>query len=164
MSTDLNTPKLYIVLDNVKYAQNVGPIFRLAEGFGVEKVFLCKENTHKLNPVQERILYKASRGAINRINWEFRNSCEEVVNELKKDDIQIVCIETGKNSNSIYEVEYKVNAALIFGSEDDGISLNVLKLSDNKVKIPMQGQGKSLNISTCVSIAVYDFYSKQRVN
>lgn len=164
MTADLNTPKLYIVLDNVKYAQNVGPVFRLAEGFGVEKVFLCKENTHKLNHIQERILYKASRGAIGRIKWEFRNSCEDLVNEFKKDNVQIVCIETGKNSKSIYEAEYKVNTAFVFGSEDDGISSNVLKLSDNIVKIPMQGQGKSLNISTCVSIAVYDFYSKQRVN
>jgi tRNA G18 (ribose-2'-O)-methylase SpoU len=153
--------KLYIVLDNVKYAQNIGPVFRLAEGFGVEKIFLCKENTHKLNHVQERILYKASRGAINRVDWEFKNSCFNVVNELKDNGVQIVCIETGKDSKSIYEASYNTSTAFVFGSEDDGISQDVLKLSDNIIKIPMLGQGKSLNISTCVSIAVYDFYSKQ---
>jgi|GEM_PF-4806712 len=105
--------KIYIVLDNVKFAQNIGPVFRTADAFGVEKIFLCKGNTQKLNPNHERILFKASRGATGWVNWEFRNSSLELVKELKSQGLHIVCIETGKNAKSIYQAEYKSPLALV---------------------------------------------------
>lgn len=148
--------KIYIILDNVKYAQNIGPIFRIADAFGIEKIFLCKGNTQKLNPNHERILFKASRGATNWVNWEFKNSSIDLVKELKGSGVHVVCIETGKDSTPIYKAEYSYPLALVFGSEDDGVCQEILDMADSIVKIPMLGRGRSMNISTTVGIAVYD--------
>lgn len=152
------TDEIYIVLDNVKYAQNLGPIFRLADGFGIKKIFLCKSSHEKLNFCQERILFKASRGTTQVIDWEFRNSCIEVLDELKAQNINIVGVETGEASELIHKTKITTPVALVFGSENEGISEEVIKLSDKLVKIPMEGVGKSLNVSTSVSIAVYEVF------
>jgi len=149
---------IYIVLDNVKYAQNIGPIFRVADAFGVKKLFLCRSNLHRLNPCQERILHKASRGATKWIEWEFRTSCNELIRELKDNGINIIGVETGNKSKFISEIKPSFPLALVFGSEDDGISNDVLELTDYLIKIPMTGQGRSLNISSSVSIATYEIF------
>lgn len=151
---------IYIVLDNIKYAQNIGPIFRVADAFGVKKIYLCRNNRTKLNPCQERILYKASRGATKFVEWEFKDSCADLIKELKDKNINIVGIETGNNSKFINQTKIHLPAALVFGAEDDGISNEVLELADNLIKIPMLGKGRSLNVSSSVSIAVYEAFKK----
>ena len=151
---------IYIVLDNIKYAQNIGLIFRLADAFAIKKIFLCRNNKQKLNPNQERILFKASRGAIDWVNWEFKNSCVDLIKELKSNNINIIGVETGLNSELINKTKLTYPLAFVFGSEDDGISSEVLELTDNLIKIPMQGKGKSLNVSTSVSIAIYEAFKQ----
>ena len=152
------TKNIYIVLDNIKYAQNIGPIFRLADAFKVKKIFLCRGKIQRLNPNQERILYKASRGAVKWVEWEFKTSCLEVIKDLKSQNIDIIGVETGNNAELINETVFHSPVALVFGAEDDGISEEVLKLCDKLVKIPMYGKGKSLNISSSLSIAVYEVF------
>lgn len=159
--------EVYIVLDNIKYAQNIGSIFRVADAFGVKKIYLCRNNRQRLNPNQKRILYKASRGATDWVEWEFRNSCIEVIKELKNENIKLIGIETGNDSipiDQIGNIKLVSPLALVFGSEDDGISSDVLEIMDHLVKIPMQGRGRSLNVSTSLSIAVYEIFKSLKEN
>ena len=151
---------IYIILDNIKYAQNIGPIFRLADAFQIKKIYLCRNNMRRmkneLNCTQQRILHKASRGATEWVDWEFRDSCRDLIEELKARNISIVGIETGNNSQFIDKIEFKYPLALVFGAEDHGIAPEIMELTDFLVKIPMEGKGRSLNVSTTVSIAVYE--------
>lgn len=149
-------PEVYIVLDNVKYAQNIGPIFRLADAFNVKKMFFCKDNQEKLNSCQLQILNKASRGLINHVEWEFTSSCVDVLTELKEKGVNLYCIETGDDSKFLKDVNFRYPMALVFGSENFGVSPEVMDISDEKIRIPMLGIGKSLNVSNCISIALYE--------
>ncbi len=156
----INNKKVYIVLDNIKYAKNIGAIIRIADAFCLEKVFICKANTQKLNDCQKQILHKTSRGVSKFVNWEFRNSCIETIKELKAHNIAIASIEIDKYSIPLYDFKPIFPLALVFGSEKEGISSGVMNISDYILSIPMNGRGKSLNVSTTASIVVYDVLNK----
>ncbi len=161
MENKLNSDKkLYIVLDNTKYAKNIGAIIRIADAFCVEKVFICKSNTQKLNNCQKQILHKTSRGVSKFVNWEFRNSCIEIVKDLKSENTSIASVEIDKKSILLSDFKPVFPLALVFGSEKEGISSEVMNISDYILSIPMNGIGKSLNVSTTASIVVYDVLNK----
>ncbi|MEI7474403.1 MAG: TrmH family RNA methyltransferase [bacterium] len=147
---------IYIVLDNVKYSNNLGPIFRLIDGLGIKKLYICKEKTTSFNNSQINILNKTSRGTFNHVDWELSPSTYETVKKLKENGVYIIGIETGDKSLEITKTQFQYPLALILGKEDDGIADNIIKMCDKLVKIPMKGVGKSLNVSTAAAIAVYE--------
>lgn len=156
----MTIPVIYLVLDNVKYSGNLGPIFRIADALKIKKIFFCKNNTEELNVHQVRVLKKTSRGLINHVKWEYAQSCTEVLRELKAENVSVYCIETGESSQILSHMEYKYPLALVFGSENYGISQEVIDMADATLKIPMLGTGKSLNVASCLSIAVYEAVRK----
>lgn len=147
---------IYIILDNVKYFKNLGPIFRIAEGFGIKKIFLCKENQEGLNHHQIQILKKSSRGTANRIEWDFANNSKEIIKKLKENGVFIAAIETDEKAELLQNSEFKLPVALVFGSENNGISIDTLKLCDTILKIKMTGTAKSINVASAVAIAAYE--------
>ena len=94
------------------------------------------------------------------MDWEFSDSCLEVIKKLKKDGANLYCIETGDDSEVVSQATFQYPAVLVFGSENYGVSQEVLDCCDKKIKIPMLGTGKSLNVSNSVSIAVYEALRK----
>lgn len=144
--------KSYIVLDDVRSMENVGSIFRTSDAAGIEKIYLCG-----ITPKPpRREIDKAALGAVDFVKWEYREDIINLINDLKKEEIEVVSVEQSDNSISFKDYTQSRSAAFIFGNEKEGIKKKVLDLSDKILEIPMHGQKNSLNVAVAVGIVVYN--------
>lgn len=142
---------LVLVLDNIRSAHNVGAAFRIADGAGIEKIWLCGITCY---PPSAQIS-KTALGAEVSIAWQYQEDSVLVVQELKAQGYQIVLLEQTDTSFDYRDFEAKQPVCLVVGNEVDGISDAVLPFADRAIEIPMYGQKNSLNVSVACGIAVY---------
>lgn len=152
-ATALPRNPLYLILENIYDTYNVGGIFRLADALAIEKVFLCGEMEI---PPHHKIA-KASIGTYKIVPWEYKNSAEEAIVQLKKEqkNIQIVAIEQAENSQLYTQIAFQPPMALILGNETYGVLPETLALCDHIAEIPMWGINKSLNVIVSGAIVGY---------
>ncbi|MBK8316950.1 MAG: RNA methyltransferase [Acidobacteria bacterium] len=143
---------IYLVLDSLKCAHNIGTILRLADAVLATKVYICG-NT--IVPPNQKIK-SASRGAEKWVPWEYRENVIEVVRDLKDSGINIVSLEVASSSVPYTEVSYQLPVCIVMGREYDGVSPEVLDLSDHIVHLPIFGMANSLNVSTAASVLMYE--------
>ena len=153
-----NKNPLILVLDNVRSMNNVGSIFRSADAFLIEKIFLC--GITAIPPHKD--IQKTALGSTDSVDWEYSESTLDTINNLKKGGIKIIAIEQAKGATSLekFSPQKKQTYAFIFGNEIKGVSQNVINVADNTIQIPQFGTKHSLNISVSVGILIWDFYSK----
>ena len=145
--------EIYIVLDNIRSAFNVGSIFRSADGAGsVKKIYLCGITTDIDNPK----LDKTALGATDMVPSEHYDTTLEAIEELKEKGIPIYCVELTRDAQNFQEIKYPQKVALVFGHEKKGINQDILKRADKVVYIPMRGRKESLNVANCASIILYE--------
>ena len=145
--------KIYIVLDNIRSAFNVGSIFRSADGAGsVEMIYLCGMTT----PIDNPKLTKTALGAENMVPSQHRDTTEEVLKELKEKGIPIYSVELTKDAEDFQKITSPDTLAVVFGHEKNGISDEILDLSDHTVIMPMRGQKESLNVANCATAILYE--------
>ena len=143
---------LYLILDNLRSAFNIGSIFRSAECFGVSHIYLCG-----YTPTPENMkVKKTAMGTEKYVSWSSHASVKEIVAKLKQDKVTIYALETTTQSEDISKIEYKKPCALILGNEALGISEDSLKLADKIVQIPLSGWKNSLNVGVCTAICCYE--------
>ncbi len=147
---------LYVVLDNVRSAYNVGSIFRTADGVGVAKIYICGFTPTPENP---KVL-KTSLGAERTVPWEYYRQTWRLLKKLKKERVRLVALEVAPKAKNIFKYKPKFPLALILGNEIRGISKTILKNSDDIIEIPMHGHKKSLNVSVSAGIALYQLKIK----
>ena len=149
---------IYIVLDNVLDTYNIGSIFRLADAGGAKKIYLCGGTETPPNPR----IKKASINTTEIVDWEYSETAPEVIKKLKKEvkNIQILSIEQSSKSIPYDKFEYKLPTCLVVGHESNGISQEVLKISDAIVEIPMFGVNISLNVVVSLGIVLYKVIEK----
>jgi 23S rRNA (guanosine2251-2'-O)-methyltransferase len=140
-----------IVLDRVTDIRNFGAIIRTAECFGVHAIVIPQKGAASVN----QDVVKTSAGAVFNIPI-----CKEksLVNALKfmKDYGLEVYSATEKASSSCYEQTLQIPCALVLGSEGEGISEDILRLSDKHLKIPIVGSTGSFNVSVAAGILMYE--------
>ena len=153
-----NIPRndIYVVLDSLKCAHNIGTILRLADSLLVKKVYICGDTVHMPN----RKIRSSSRGAEKWVPFEYRESSKEVVCELKKLGIEIVAVEVTDDSIDYRDFKPKGPVCLVFGREYDGVSQGVLNQTEECIHLPLLGMANSINVSAAASVALYDVYSK----
>lgn len=149
--------KLYVVLDNVRSALNVGSIIRICDAFGIDKLFLCGITP---TPKEKKVL-KTSLGAEKSVRWEHKTDILLLIRELKDKDFQMVALEQTERSIDISKFKSKKSIVLILGNEVSGISEEALNESDIHVHIPMLGKKESLNVSVAFGIATYSISGKR---
>ncbi|MDD2807288.1 MAG: TrmH family RNA methyltransferase [Patescibacteria group bacterium] len=142
---------IYLVVQNVRSLYNVGSIFRCADVFGVDKIFLCGYTGF---PPRKEIS-KTALGAETWIPWERQWQTHLVVKKLKTAGFKIIALETGEHNVSLPKFKPAGPIALVVGSEVNGISRSILALADKKVVIPMLGKKESLNVAVATGIALY---------
>jgi len=158
--------KLIIVLESVRSLYNVGSVFRLADGLGVEAVYTTGITPHSKTAKDKRLphvlkrvenqLNKTALGAQRHVQTRHFTSVEECIEELKSSGYEIVALEQTKNATLLKDYHPKnQRIALILGNEVEGASQEALNLSNIVVQIPMQGKKNSLNITSAGSIAAY---------
>ena len=145
--------KFYLILPNIRSCHNVGAMFRTADAFGVDKIFLVGYTPHPPKPQIDKV----SLGAEKWVLWEGRKDLRELILELKREKFVIVGLEKIKKSTKIEDLRLKTsdNVALVVGNEVDGIKPGILKLCNYVVHIPMMGKKESLNVSIAAGIAMY---------
>lgn len=149
---------IYIVLDNLKSAYNVGSMFRLADALLVSRMYLCGTT---LPPPNWKIK-TTSRGTERWVPWEHRTSTVETIKELKESGIYILCAELCSGSVDYKKIKPSFPVCLILGREYDGISPEVLDLADCIVSLPIFGMTNSLNVATTASVLLYDLNQMTR--
>ena len=149
---------LILVLDRITDVRNFGAIARTAECSNVDCIIVPEQNSAAINSDA----MKTSSGALNNIKICRTWNLKMTLQILKDNGIQIVSC-TEKTNNEIYTVNYQIPTAVILGSEENGVSSEFLKLSDEKVKIPVLGNIESLNVSVACGVILYEIV-RQRLN
>jgi len=147
-----------IVLDNVRSMHNIGSIFRTADGFTVEKIYLCGITAQP----PHREIEKTALGATQSINWEYFNDPVQAVSKLRADGYQIIAVEQAEKSIMLqdFTVTPGEKYALIFGNEVNGVSDEVMGVIDACIEIPQFGTKHSFNIVVSAGIVLWDLFSK----
>ena len=147
---------LVVVLDNVRSMHNVGAVFRTADAFIVEKIVLCGITPQP----PHREIHKAALGATESVDWIFEKDISTALQNLKKENFEILGIEQTTTSINIENFEIKKNKkyALVLGNEVDGLSDEVLSFYDHFIEIPQLGTKHSLNVSVCGGIVMWEFF------
>ena len=148
---------LYVALDNIRSLYNVGSIFRSADGFMVDKLFLCG---YTGTPPRDEIS-KTALGAEEVVPFEKVSSVLELIEKCKKENFTIVCLEKNEQSRDLSKYRWGEKTLLIIGNEIEGISKEVLKEADDIVHIFMGGIKESYNVSNALTVALYDQHTKK---
>ncbi|PXY01769.1 23S rRNA (guanosine(2251)-2'-O)-methyltransferase RlmB [Marinifilum breve] len=142
---------LILILDQITDVRNFGAIARSAECAGVDAIIIPFKNSAKITPDS----IKTSAGALYQIPVCRVQNLKTLVRNLKKEGIRIVA-STEKAEKFYTEADLTLATAIIMGSEDTGIDEALLRLADEKVKVPILGQIESLNVSVAASLMVYE--------
>lgn len=142
-----------ILLDNIRSMQNVGAIFRNADGSGFDKLILT---WYTPTPPRSDIS-KTALWAQTWIDWEYFEDSLEVIKKSKKDWYKIFSVELTDDAIDYRELFEQKNekVVLIMWNEVTWVSQKLLDLSDKKVIIPMRWQKESLNVSVAAGIVMY---------
>ena len=153
----IKTP-IIIILDDVRSLHNIGSVFRTADAFLIEKIYLC--GITAIPPNKE--IHKTALGATETVTWEYQKEITEVIKNLKKDNFSIFAIEQVENAIFLqnFQVEKHIKYALVFGNEVYGVSQKAIELCDGSIEIPQLGTKHSLNISVSAGIVIWDLFQK----
>ncbi|WP_353129787.1 23S rRNA (guanosine(2251)-2'-O)-methyltransferase RlmB [Parapedobacter pyrenivorans] len=142
---------LLLILDGVTDVRNLGAIARTAECAGVHALILPKKGSAEINPDA----IKTSAGALFKINVCREDSLVKTVRFLQDSGIQLVAC-TEKTAENLYQLDYTGPTALVLGSEEYGISDELIRIADHLAKIPMTGSIASLNVSVSAGVVLYE--------
>ncbi len=142
---------LFLMLDRVTDVRNFGSIVRSAACAGVQAVIIPEQGSAQINADA----IKASAGALFNVAVCKEKNLKVAMEYLKSSGIKIVAA-TEKSHQEYYQCDLKTPCCILMGSEEDGISTEYLKRSDEKVSIPMQGSIASLNVSVATAIMLFE--------
>ena len=146
-----------LVLDNIRSAHNVGSIFRTADAFKVDKLWLC--GICACPPSAE--IHKSALGAEDSVPWEHRDDSLETVERLKAEGWTIVSLEQTEGAVQLQDFRPEKGRmyALILGTVVVGVRQDVVNASDFALEIPQFGTKHSLNVSVSAGVALWQFIS-----
>ncbi|MCG2459918.1 RNA methyltransferase [Flavobacteriaceae bacterium F89] len=149
---------MVIVLDNIRSLNNIGSVFRTADAFLLEKIYLCGITA---TPPHKDI-HKTALGATESVVWEYSEDTVKLVDRLKLLDYRILAVEQADNATMLNEFKPRRSGkiALVFGNEVKGVSQAVVSACDGVLEIPQYGTKHSLNIAVSAGIVVWDLWSK----
>jgi tRNA G18 (ribose-2'-O)-methylase SpoU len=147
---------IVVVLDNIRSMHNVGSVFRTADAFLVERIFLCG---YTPTPPHKDI-YKTALGATESVDWNYCATTLEAIEQLRKADYQIYAIEQASPKLFLQDFKPRLKSAFVFGSEVGGVEEQVLAACDACIEIPQWGTKHSINISVAVGVVLWDVVAK----
>lgn len=153
---------LSLILDDVRSMANVGSVFRTADGFRVEKIYLCGITSTP----PHREIEKTALGATASVNWSYYSQAEDLVKNLKEEGYRILALEQADRSVSLHRFnpEPGVRYALILGNEVFGVNDALMQLADQVIEIPQFGTKHSFNVSVSAGIFLWDYFTKTMGN
>ncbi len=153
----VKTP-VVLILDNIRSLNNIGSVFRTADAFRVEKIYL----TGFTATPPHKDIHKTALGATESVDWAYEKNIVELLEKLKRENIHIVAVEQTDQSIPLQAFFPPGNrkTALIFGNEVKGVSDPALPFVDTAVEIPQFGTKHSFNVAVSAGIVLWDFFAK----
>lgn len=148
---------MIILAHNLRSLHNVGSIFRSADAFAVEKIYL----TGYTAAPPRREIAKTALGSENRVAWEKVEDIFSLIKKFRSDDYQIIGLETSEAARPLDSLLFEKPIVLVLGNEVTGIEPNVVEKLDGLAEIPMLGIKKSLNVSVAAGIAMFVLSGKK---
>ena len=142
---------LFLLLDGITDIRNIGGIARTAYCCGVHALIIPEKGVGALN--EDAVL--TSAGALEKISVCRVNSLMKAVDELHLNGIKVFASEMSANKN-VFDCDYKEPCAIIMGNEEKGIYPALMKICDEKFKIPMTGDFESLNVGVATGMILYE--------
>lgn len=151
---------LIIILDNIRSLNNVGSIFRTADAFLIEKIYLCGITATP----PHRDIQKTALGATEAVSWEYTEDVSALSRKLQSEGVHLCAIEQAENAVMLdtFTPDKSQKYALVFGNEVKGVQQDIVTLSDTVIEIPQMGTKHSLNISVSAGVVIWDLFSKLR--
>lgn len=151
---------IIIILDDIRSLHNIGSVFRTADAFLIEKIYLCGITATPPN----KEIHKTALGATETVVWEHHKDVLEVIENLKNDKITVLAIEQVQSAVLLqdFEIDTTKKYALVFGNEVFGVSQKAVELCDGCIEIPQLGTKHSLNISVSAGIVIWDLFAKMK--
>jgi 23S rRNA (guanosine2251-2'-O)-methyltransferase len=140
-----------LILDRVTDVRNFGAIARTAECAGIDAIVIGEKGSA---PITSDAM-KTSAGALNHLAICREKDLKHTLRYLRDSGIRVVAC-TEKTTNKIYDIDLKGPVAIILGSEEDGVSDELIRAADELAMIPMMGKIGSLNVSVAAGVAVYE--------
>jgi 23S rRNA (guanosine2251-2'-O)-methyltransferase len=149
-----------IVLDNIRSLNNIGSVFRTADAFRLEGLFLCGITATP----PHREIHKTALGATDSVNWRYFESTTAAVNHLAENGWRIVAVEQVEEGTMLqaFNPPPGEKLAFVFGNEINGVDDDVLALCHEAIEIPQSGTKHSINVSVAVGIVIWDIFMKMK--
>lgn len=149
---------LILILDNIRSLNNIGSVFRTADAFRIQKIFLCGITAKP----PHRDIQKTALGATDSVEWAYEKETKDVLEKLKSKGVNILSIEQADKSCMLQDYKFNPNKtyAMVFGHEVQGVQQSIIDKSDAVIEIPQFGTKHSVNISVSVGICCWQYFAK----
>ncbi len=154
----VNKIPLTIVLDNVRSLNNIGSVFRTADAFTIECIYLCGITATPPHPD----IHKTALGAEDSVDWKYEEDTCRVVNNLLNDGYEVFAIEQVEDSINLIDIQLDKSKryAVILGNEVKGVQQSVVDKCTGSIEIPQYGTKHSLNVSVTAGLVMWDFFKQ----
>jgi len=157
------TKHLTIILENIYHSPNASAVIRTAECFGLQDLYTI-ENTYQLK-INTRVVRGSAKWLnIHRYNKPPTNNITHCIKKLKKQGYNIIATSLTNDAIPLQKIDITQKNAIIFGTEENGISNDAKQQADQIMQIPMQGFTQSLNISVSAAICIQYLSQKIRAS
>ena len=150
-----------LILHNLRSAQNVGAIFRIADAVGIREIYLTGYTPAPVDRFgrPNRAILKTALGAEKFVEWEAHKNISVLISKLQaneaKKPMKLIALEQSSKSINYKKVKIKGLTAIIVGNEVRGLNLAILKKCDTVAEIPMRGRKESLNVAVACGIFLF---------
>ncbi|GAB5553269.1 MAG: TrmH family RNA methyltransferase [Saprospiraceae bacterium] len=151
-----NRHPMVFILDHLSDKKNVASLFRLADAARIEHVYFFGQPHSETDSKLKRI----ARSASEFVPSSTINQLEEL--EQLKEKYRFLALEITNQSIPYYQYQGDQPVALLIGNEQNGLSQDLLKLSDQSIHIPMMGRNTSMNVAMATGIATYGLLDKMK--
>lgn len=150
------------VLENIRSAYNVGSVFRTADAFLLEAIYITGYTA--IPPHKE--IKKTALGAEETVSWQHFNNASEAIKHLKEQQYQVYAVEQVKDSISLEKITFdeKAKIAVVFGNEVTGVEQETILQCDGCIEIPQLGMKHSLNIATAAGVVLWELIRNRMQN
>ena len=147
-----------LILDNIRSLNNIGSVFRSADAFRIEKIYLCGITAQP----PHKDIHKTALGATESVAWEYIPKAAHLVLKLLEEGVKLYAVEQVEGAQTLdsFQPEKNVKHGFILGNEVHGVQQALIDLTNNAVEIPQWGTKHSLNISVATGIILWDFMTK----
>lgn len=148
---------IVVVLDDVRSLNNIGSMFRTADAFLIEKIYLCGITATPPSPE----IHKTALGAEDSVEWEYVTDAVSLVDRLKSEGYTVCAIEQVNGSVNMldFAVDKEKKYAVILGNEVKGVNQEIVDKVDYCIELPQYGTKHSLNVSITAGIVMWHFFT-----